>query len=351
MLHAASKHEKFGIWTGFLPALFLNCILNMAAMAWAPEARAQAAGFTPSNGQISGSVVLETGRQPMSQVIVSLRSESAGISRSVLTDYEGKFEVQGLAPGIYEIGVDETGFEPARIRAELKGALQKLELRLRPAKRSQNRQNNFTVSVTQLKIPDKAREEYRKGLESLNKNDTAGSLSHLKKAIAMYPGYSEAYYHMGVVDAKIGHGTDAMEAFHKALDLAGGNYAWAEFGVGFLLCQQGKPEEAEAIVRKGLETDKDSAEGHVVLGMALLRLNRLDEAEQNAHEALQHKPDSAGAYLVLADVYALRGEYRAQADELNMYLKLQPNGEDSASVRHAREVALRNVGKIPEAEK
>jgi len=350
MLYAASKCEKLGIWTGFLPALLLNCILNIVTMAWAPEAQAQVSNLTQKDGLISGAVLLEAGNQPMSQVVVSLRSEPAGISLSVLTDYDGKFEVRGLAPGMYEIAVEESGYEPTRIRAELKGVLAKLELRLRPAKHAQSLRSDYTVSVAQLKIPDKSRDEFKKGLERLNKNDFAGGLNHFKKAIEIYPGYSEAYYHLGVVEAKQGRATEAMEAFRKAIDLNGGNYAWAEVGVWFLLCQQGKPEEAEAIVRRGLQEDKNSPEGHVVLGMTLLRLNRLEEAEQNAHEALEQKPNSAEAYLVLSDVYALRGEFRAQLEALDIYLKLQPNGLDSGAVRHAREVATKNIEKMMVAE-
>jgi tetratricopeptide (TPR) repeat protein len=315
-------------------------------MTWAPEARAQASNLEHSDGQISGAVFLEASNQPMSQVIVNLRSESAGISRSVLTDYDGKFEVRGLAPGIYEIGVEESGYEPTRIRTEVKEALSKLVLRLKPARFSSPAQGNYTVSVAQLRTPQKARDEYRKGLERLAKNDLKSSFNHLQKAIETYPGYSEAYYHLGVVETKAGHRTEALEAFNKALDLTNGNYPWAQFGVGFVLCQQGKAEEAEEIVRKGLEKDKDSPEGRVVLGMTLLRQHRLDEAEQSAHDALRRKPNFAEAFLVLSDVYAQRGEFRAQLEELDIYLKMLPSGLDAGPVRQAREMALKNIAKL-----
>jgi tetratricopeptide (TPR) repeat protein len=70
--------------------------------------------------------------------------------------------------------------------------------------------------------------------------------------------------------------------------------------------------------------------------MALLRLNRLDEAEKCAREALLRNPNFAQAYLVLADAYGHRREYRAQLQELDAYLKLEPNGADSEHVRQAR---------------
>src|SRR5579863_6869197 len=230
MLYASWKYRFSSLWTGFLPALFLNSILNILLLTTAPAVRAQSPNLDHRDAQISGAVLLDASNQPMSQVIVSLRSESAGVSRSVLTDYDGKFEVQGLAPGVYEIGVEETGYEPTSIRAELKDALSKLVLRLKPAHAAASARANYTVSVAQLKIPEKAREEYRKGLERLTSHDEAGSLSHLKKAIAVYPDYAEAHYHLGVVEAKIGQRDEALVSFYKAIDLTGGNYPWAQFG-------------------------------------------------------------------------------------------------------------------------
>src|SRR5258707_6207783 len=37
------------------------------------------------------------------------------------------------------------------------------------------------------------------------------------------------------------------------------------------------PGEAEAILRRGLEVDGNAPDGHVILGMALLRLDRLED--------------------------------------------------------------------------
>jgi tetratricopeptide (TPR) repeat protein len=102
-----------------------------------------------------------------------------------------------------------------------------------------------------------------------------------------------------------------------------------------------KAGEAESIVRRGLEVDGNSPDGHAILGMVLLRLNRPDEAEKSAREALLRKPDFAEAYLVLSDAYGSRREYREQLQGLDTYLKLEPNGASSERARQAREEALK----------
>jgi len=118
-------------------------------------------------------------------------------------------------------------------------------------------------------------------------------------------------------------------------------YAPAEFGLGYLLYLERKPEEAEKILRRGLETDESSANGYTILGMTLLQLNRPNEAERSAREAILRNSRFAMAYLVLADVYARRGEYEMQLKELDVYLKLEPKGPGHEVVKQAREAVQR----------
>jgi tetratricopeptide (TPR) repeat protein len=328
------------------PILSLNLILilNITAIAWGPVAKAQVSNFEKGEGEISGTVRLEADKRPAIQVIISLKSRVAGIFRSVLTDSEGQFRVQRLPHDTYDIAVDEAGYEAVKATTQLDGPSSKLVMYLR-SKSGAIRQSDYTVSVRELKIPGKARNELQKGFERLAKNDPAGSLSHFTKATQAFPGYFEAYYHTGVAEMKLGHNKEATKAFQMAIDLSGGQYAWAEFGLGYLLCEEGKPGEAEKIIRRGLEVEDAAPEGHVSLGNALMQLNRPDEAERSVQEALLHNPNFADAYLVLSNVAARKGDYRAELQHLDAYLKLQPNGPASERVRQVREVALKILAK------
>jgi tetratricopeptide (TPR) repeat protein len=98
------------------------------------------------------------------------------------------------------------------------------------------------------------------------------------------------------------------------------------------------------VIRRGLEVDESLPNGYAMLGMTLLRLDRLEEAERSAHEVLLRNPNLGLAYLVLADVHVRRGEYWMQLRELDAYLKLDPTGPASVRVHQAREVALRMLG-------
>lgn len=332
MLHKSSSNQKWRFRIGLQPILSPKLIFILGMMACVPGLKAQVSPMGQPESVISGTVLSEKDDQPATQVVVSLRSHAAGIFRSVLTDFAGHFEVRSLPPGKYEINVEEAGFEPAKTSAELETQPVKLVLRLKPTAPAST-PSAYSVSVRELKISNKAREEFRKGLVSLQKKDWSTSLDHFTKAVKAFPDYYEAYYHQGLVETNLGQLETAMRAFQKSMDLSGGHYAFAHFGIGYVLYLEGKPQEAETVLRRGLEVDQNSADGFAILGMTLLRLNQPEEAEKCAREALLRNPNFSQAYLVLADAFAHRKMYREQLDGLETYLKLDPAGKASERVR------------------
>jgi tetratricopeptide (TPR) repeat protein len=96
----------------------------------------------------------------------------------------------------------------------------------------------------------------------------------------------------------------------------------------------GNAAEAETAVRRGLEIDPNAADDYVFLGMTLLRLNRPDEAEKSAHEALGLTPTSG------LSIRARREDYRDQIQDL------APNGGVSKRVHEARQVAQRILDRM-----
>jgi Tfp pilus assembly protein PilF len=334
-------------WTnqGGLPWLLLGLLVC------APIVHTQIADFDRQPVEILGTVFLEGANRPIGDIIVNIRSLTGGSFVTVLTDWSGRFQVRGLNSGVYEIVVEEAGYEPIRETLQLlRGPSPPLELHLRASNPSPVRRTDSVVSVRELRIPVKARNAFEKGLQRLAKNDAVGSRTQFVRATTAFPDYYEAYYHMGVADLRLGREEDAERAFQKAIDLSGGRYAWAQFALGLLLCRRGEYAEAETIIRKGLDADGSAATGHLFLSVALFRLNRLEDAERSAREALLRKPGFALAYLVLADVHGRRGEYARQLQNLDAYLKLEPDGPASKRVREVREVVWRIVFRTKDEE-
>jgi tetratricopeptide (TPR) repeat protein len=199
-----------------------------------------------------------------------------------------------------------------------------------------------SISVRDLAIPGKALDEYNRGVKKLDKRDPKGSLRHFKTALQMYPDYYEAQYGEGVAQLHLNSDDKAQEAFQKAIDMSGGRYARAQFGYALVLSRKGRAAEAERVARSGLVTEPNVSEGHLVLGLALLKLHRTDDAVKSAREALAlNDSNSPKAFLILSDAEAVKGNYDAQIRYLDTYLKLRPHDPNKMMLQSAREVAKR----------
>ena len=317
--------------------------LLLGVLVCAPLARAQFAGFDPQTAGIFGIVLAEGSNMPISGVLVSVRSLAGGSFPKVLTDSSGHFEMRGLPSGNYEVVLEEAGYEPTWARLQLQGPMQPIELYLTPLNRPSMRSANYAVSVRELKIPGRALDAFENGLRRLEKFDAAGGRTQFARAIAAFPEYYEAYYHLGVAELRLGNNQKAAEAFQKAIDLSGGRYPWAQFSLGLVLCRLGDYAEAKSVIDRGLEVDSDSAIGRLMLSIVLFDLDRLEEAEQIAREALLRNPGLASAYLALADIHGRRREFTMQLHDLDAYLKLAPDGPDRKVIRQVREAVQRLV--------
>jgi tetratricopeptide (TPR) repeat protein len=200
--------------------------------------------------------------------------------------------------------------------------------------------SNDVVSVHALSIPDKARNDYNKGVRHLIQKDWAASVPDFQHAIKSFPNFFEAYDMLGVAQLAMQNWSDAEAAFRQSIELSHGTYGPPHFGLGLILCIDHKQyADAEAAVREGLDSDPADADGHFALAWVLYSMSRFHEAEQSAREAVRCKPSFAEPYLLLAQIHLHRNEFAPAIADLDGYLKLDPNGPRSARMRSVRAAA------------
>ena len=88
----------------------------------------------------------------------------------------------------------------------LEGKRQRSRLDLYPPPKA-----GYTVSMRDLQIPSKARSNFERGLNRLDKCDAEGSLRFFAAAIEAAPDFYEAYYHQGVAEAQMNRNDDALQ--------------------------------------------------------------------------------------------------------------------------------------------
>jgi len=236
----------------FQTEFFLLILLSMATIgAGHPAREPRIRAPLPRLHDLRDSA-FEGEHRPASQVAVTPRSKPAGVSRCVLTDTEGHFEVQGLPLATYDVVVDEPGYEPAQSTVRLEGSSSELVLYLNTPSAAQSPRTNYSVSVRELRMPDKARSEYQKGLACLRKNEFAGKRGASYESGSGLP---------RILRGSLSHRSRADKQGHRKSDVRVSKghrpewwqFAAAQFGIGYLHYLQGKSEEAVTAVRRGLK--------------------------------------------------------------------------------------------------
>jgi Tfp pilus assembly protein PilF len=321
----------------------IGCLL-LALGCSVPQARGQFV-LNHENGARStvvGSVMIDGEAQPAARVRVDVKGLTGGEITTTFTDSSGRFEAPASGSGAVIVAVEEQGYEPVEQRVDVGygGSAPSVIITLRKARAATPvERTGYTVSVHDLKVPGKARHEFAKGVERLQKQDAAGSLQHFKEATDAFPNYYEAYYQIGLANLELRRGNEAEQALQRSIDLSGGGYAEPQFALGALLCDRQSYPEAERVLRRAIDVDGNSWKGHLFLGQALFGQNKLAEAEKSAREVMLRKPEVPSTYVLMANIHLRRHEYILGIKDLDTFLNMKPEGPASEQAREVRAAA------------
>lgn len=137
---------------------------------------------------------------------------------------------------------------------------------------------------------------YRKAQSEAEHKRVPAAIELLRAAVAMEPEWAEAYNNLGVQYYRLGDVANALAAMSKAHEIdpdspeIGSNYA-------VVLIPVNRAAEAEALIRKIMLRNGETAKGRFVLGMALAAQGiKKDEARALLTEVSGQFP-SAKAFL------------------------------------------------------
>jgi tetratricopeptide (TPR) repeat protein len=205
--------------------------------------------------------------------------------------------------------------------------------------------DNFapSVSVRELRIPEKARGLYNKGTARIAAQDWAGSIPEFRRAVAAYPDFYEAYYKIGIAELELQMAGEAEAAFRKSIELSEGRFAPALFALGLTLGNAKQCDEAMDFIRAGLTLEPTNARGHFTMAWVLYSAERVVEAEKSGRQAVLYAPDFAMARLLLAQIHRRMGDLAGMVGDLDAYLRLEPDGARSGAARMARASAQQKL--------
>ena len=140
-----------------------------------------------------------TNARSLDGVKVDLRRIGGSTVATVFTDASGEFNFDDLSSGMYEIVVNEAGYEPVNQQVSVEDSIFGLQISLRKLNAPHGESAGPAVSVRELSIPPKAHELMQKGLMLLYENsDYRGSITQFSEPSRSIRAYYEAYAEIGV---------------------------------------------------------------------------------------------------------------------------------------------------------
>jgi len=184
------------------------------------------------------------------------------------------------------------------------------------------------VTVASLEVPSKARKEYEKGSELLEKGDLAGAEKSLQKAIDMYPKFAEAWLRMGDLEERRKNIEGATRDYQEAIK-SDANLTLAYLRMAFLTAVARDWEQTRRLTDRLITLDPVNFPiAYYYNAVAELNLKHIDKAETSAlrAESMDKQHAEPRVELLLASIYTAKGAYSSAADHYRAYLNLVPNG-------------------------
>jgi tetratricopeptide (TPR) repeat protein len=273
-------------------------------------------------GSLSGRVTGPDGRA-VENARVELRSgRGSQAVNATYTNSNGAFEFANLPNGEYEVVVTQ-GLDEAQQSVSVQGPMATVDLRFsKPATPTAG--GAQSVSIAEMKIPEKARSHYHKAEAAMRKQKFEEVAAELDKALTIAPNYANALTLHAVLHLDANHTEQALDDLQKAIN-SDPNYAMAYIVCGAVYNSAQQYDNAVRSLERGIALDPTSWQGYFELAKAQLAKQNYEASLRNVNRAYELAPkDYSPIHLVRAHVYLGMKDYGQAMTELESYLEHAP---------------------------
>jgi Flp pilus assembly protein TadD len=314
--------------------LFLFCIVLAAVTA--------AAQFSPIDDDVSNNLgshyvitgsVRDINNHPLAGVRVDLQDSFSGrFVANTFTYGNGTFEIRDVPKGGYDV-IATIGLREARGHVDYPGNGD-ITLRMQQAVAADNNVGGSnSVSMSQMKVPGKARKLFQKAMDAFRMSKLDDAFSFVQKALGMYPDYAQALTLRGVMNMQRGDTKQAEPDLQKAVEL---DYSddTGFVALASLYNTEGKFDDALQILDRGMSVHPNSWQALSEKARAQIGKHDFDGALKTLAKADNYVPPTV-AYLHLFRAQALLGLKNAPGAilEINDYLAKEPTGANADTAR------------------
>lgn len=289
--------------------------------------------YNPNNTtfEVAGQVNLAGQNTPIRDIQVRLERFSGGIVDQMATDPRGRFRFANLQRGYYRVIINASGYSPSQQDADLT-LLFRAFLLFSLVRNDGSSTAKPIPAIIDSRIPEGAREEYARGRAALSKDNRAGAISHLKKALSLHAQFFEAELLLATVFMDRREWSEAEAALNRALQIKPEDPT-ALMALGEVYWRQKRYEEAERNLVAGLQLDEKSWHGHFTLARLYWEKGEVMKAAPEVGHTLKLKPDFAEAHVLAGNILLRLNQPQRAQIEYEEYLRLAPKGEYANEAR------------------
>jgi len=156
--------------------------------------------------------------------------------------------------------------------------------------RNRDYRSELTIwTDTVAKRPDNEMAQYNLANSLYNANRPGDAIPHYQKAVALTPGFPDAFNNLGNALHAVGRQQEAVRSFEQAIRL-NPYFPEAFNDLGVVLTDLGRPEEAVPAFAEAVRQRPGFAQAHENLSSALAMTGRLREAAEEHRKATQLRP-------------------------------------------------------------
>jgi tetratricopeptide (TPR) repeat protein len=242
----------------------------------------------------------------------------------------GTYKVNVFAPGLGEV---EKTVEVGPSLADSNGRIQVTVLLSSADLTRDPLEQQHTVDVRQLAVPDSAQREYSEAQRLLGRNQVEQSIRRLEKAVEIAPRFVGALNNLGTIAFHERRYKDAEVYFRKAVEADPSRYGPA-VNLGAAVLLQGRLDEALKYNLNAVRLRPGDALGHSQTGQTYFYLGNLDLALKYLNEAKRLDPSHfSQPQLFLARIHISRSDWKAATAELEDFLVKHPDTSSAPKIR------------------
>lgn len=275
-------------------------------------------------------------RAPIPDLHVELLNDVDSVIQRAKTDGSGLFVFRRLSSGIFQIRVQTFGTnyigQTKRVQLERTRAFEQVDFVLVTKQIASMTATAGAVYVQE--VPEVAQKEYERGAALLQKPEQRQEgLETLKKAIELFPLYFAALELLGSEYIKRQEYEPAIPVLTKAIEVNRRAYQSLHLLSVAQYNLQQLPQAVESM-RRAIAIDHRSMNANLWLGMLLRQISKLDEAETYLKQADRlAESKSPEAHWQLALLFNQLKRYKEAADQLELFLKIQPEAKDAELIK------------------